>query len=183
MSLGATDTVLITGLGPVGLGAVVNARFRGARVIAAETNPWRADRARELGAELVVDPREPSSLERVRQCTEGRGPDCGLDCSGSPQAHRFLIDAIRRRGRVVFVGESWQDTVIRVSDDMIRKGLTLIGSWHYNLSDYPGVMEVIRRSPLVDRLVSHVFPIDRIQEAFETLAGQQTGKVLLKPWE
>ena len=52
----AFDTVLITGLGPVGLGGVINARYRGARVIGVDSNPWRAERAMALGAEVVLDP-------------------------------------------------------------------------------------------------------------------------------
>ncbi len=56
LGTGAFDTVLVTGLGPVGLGAVVNGRYRGARVIGVESNPWRAQRALELGAEVVIDP-------------------------------------------------------------------------------------------------------------------------------
>lgn len=183
MRLQAADTVLITGLGPVGLGGVANAVFRGSRVVALESNPWRAARARELGAEAVLDPRDEGALAAVRALTGGHGPDCGLDCSGSPVAHRFLLDAVRRKGRIAFVGECSQDTVLRISPDMIRKGLTLLGSWHYNLSDYPGVLDVIRRFPRLDLLVSHTFPMSRIQEAFETLAAQETAKVLLKPWE
>jgi L-iditol 2-dehydrogenase len=183
MNVTALNTVLITGLGPVGLGAVVNARYRGARVIGVEMNPWRAERARQLGAELVLDPRDETALEQVRALTDGRGADCGLDCSGNPQAHRLLIDGTRRLGRIAFVGECSQETVIRVSPDMIRKGLTLMGSWHYNLAEFPGVMQVIRKSLLIPLVVSHVFPMSRIQEAFETLAGQETAKVILKPWE
>jgi threonine dehydrogenase-like Zn-dependent dehydrogenase len=181
MSVGA-ETVLVTGLGPVGLGAVVNARFRGARVLALESNEYRAATARRMGAELVLDPGDETALQQVREATEGGGVDAALDCSGSPQAHRFVIDAVRRRGRVGFVGECSQETVLLVSPDLLRKGLTLYGSWHYNLADYFGVMDVIRRSPLLELLVSHVFPMSRVQEAFETLAGQQTAKVLLKPW-
>ena len=66
---------------------------------------------------------------------------------------------------------------------MIRKGLWLIGSWHYNLNSYPRIVQVIRDSPVIDLLVSHVMPIDRVNEAFEVQAAQQTAKVLLKPWE
>ncbi|HTE18955.1 MAG TPA: zinc-binding dehydrogenase [Armatimonadota bacterium] len=183
MNVSALDTVLITGLGPVGLGAVVNARYRGARVIGVEGNPWRAERARQMGAELVLDPGDETAPAQVRGLTDGRGADCGLDCSGSPHAHRFLIDAVRRRGRIAFVGECSAETVLRMSPDMIRKGLTLIGSWHYNLGDFPGVIQVVQRSPLIGLLVSHVLPMSRIQEAFETLAGQETAKVILKPWE
>ena len=51
------DTVLITGLGPVGIGGIINARFRGARVLAVEPAPWRAALGRALGAE-VLDPAE-----------------------------------------------------------------------------------------------------------------------------
>lgn len=182
MRLSATDTVLITGLGPVGLGAVVNARFRGARVLAVDTNEWRRDRALQLGAEAVFDPADPETKARIQELTEGVGPDAGLDCSGSPAAHRLLIDAVRRRGQVAFVGECSEETAIRVSPDLIRKGLTLVGSWHYNLNDFPGLMQVVRRAPR-EGLVSHVIPMREIQSAFETLAEQRTAKVLLKPWD
>ena len=57
--LGALDTVLITGLGPVGLGAVVNARFRGARVVAVDAVAWRGERALQMGVNLVLDPAIP----------------------------------------------------------------------------------------------------------------------------
>jgi L-iditol 2-dehydrogenase len=181
--VGAFDTVLVTGLGPVGLGGVVNAVYRGARVIAVESNPYRANLARELGAETVLDPRDEDLPGQVRALTAGRGADVGLDCSGSPQAHRLLIDAARRRGTVVFVGESGGDTVLHVSPDLIRKGLSVKGSWHYNLNLYPKIVEVVRHSPVAGKLITHTFGMSAITEAFETLAGQQTGKVLLKPWE
>src|SRR5262249_38343099 len=86
MGLGAFDTVLITGAGPVGLGALVNARFRGARAFVVESVPWRAARAREIGAERVFDPGDPELLPRIRDLTGGRGVDCALDCSGNVQA-------------------------------------------------------------------------------------------------
>lgn len=182
MRVSAFDTLLITGLGPVGLGGVVNGVFRGARVLAVESNPWRAAKARELGATDVFDPADEATPARIRELTKGRGVDAALDCSGSPQAHRLLINAARRGGQVAFVGESGGETVLKVSDDMLRKGLTLHGCWHYNLSLYPRVMQVIRQFPDIDRLISHVFPMTQAQTAFETLAGQETAKVLLEPW-
>ena len=66
---------------------------------------------------------------------------------------------------------------------MIRKGLAVFGSWHYNLKDYPRVMQVIQESPLIDLLTSHVLPMSRVQEAFEICASHACGKVILKPWE
>jgi L-iditol 2-dehydrogenase len=184
MGVDAFDTVLITGLGPVGLGGVVNARYRGACVIGVESHPWRVERAKELGAAAVLDPNDPDCLRQIRDLTGGRGVDKALDCSGVPAAHRLCIDAARRKGHVAFVGECGDETRIRVSPDMIRKGLTLHGSWHYNLALVPAVMKVIVESQAVlDRLISHVFPMSRIQEAFETSASHDCAKILLKPWE
>lgn len=183
MGLSAFDTVLITGAGPVGLGALVNARYRGARVIVAESIPWRVARAREMGADHVLDPRDEPIVCQIKDLTDGKGVDCALDCAGNVQAERLCIDAARRKGKVAFVGECGEDLPVRVSPDLIRKGLTLIGSWHYNLKDYPLVMKVIRESPLIDLLISHVLPMSKIQEAFELSASHQTAKVILRPWE
>jgi threonine dehydrogenase-like Zn-dependent dehydrogenase len=181
MAVSAFDTILITGLGPVGLGAIVNARFRGARVIAVETVPWRVQRAQAMGA-AVVDPRDQTALDQIMQLTDGRGVDCALDCSGNVQAERLCVDATRRKGKVAFIGECHDELMLRISPDMIRKGLTLIGSWHYNLNDYPNIMQVIRESPLIDQLISHVIPMHEIQTAFELSASHQTAKIILQPW-
>ena len=182
MGLGALDTILITGLGPVGLGAVVNARFRGAHVIGVESAPWRVQRASQMGA-TVLDPGDPKILEKIKEMTEGKGVDCALDCSGSVQAERLCIDAIRRKGQVAFVGECQEDLAIRVSPDMIRKGLTIIGSWHYLLQDFSLIMKVIRESPLIDLLISHVMPMQSIVEAFKLQIAGQSAKIILTPWE
>jgi L-iditol 2-dehydrogenase len=182
MGVGCFDTVLITGLGPVGLGAIVNARFRGARVIGVESNAWRAERAKLLGAECVVDPGAEGCVAKIMELTGGRGADKSLDCSGAPLAHRLCIDATRRRGDVAFVGECSQDTVIRISRDMIRKGLTLHGAWHYNIGLFPSIMKVIQESPVIDDLISHVFPMSNVHEAWETQASGECAKVILHPW-
>src|SRR5260221_7020924 len=112
IAVGALDTVLITGLGPVGLGAVANARFRGARVIGVEPTPWRKQRALEMGAEVVFAPDEPDLVAKICALTDGRGATCAVECSGRVPSQRLCIDAVRRRGRVAFVGESQDDLVI-----------------------------------------------------------------------
>ena len=67
MQVNALDTVLITGLGPVGLGGVINARYLGARVIGVESQPYRANLAKELGAEVVLDPNDEDILGLFRE--------------------------------------------------------------------------------------------------------------------
>jgi len=114
--------------------------------------------------------------------TEGKGVTCSLDCSGKVQSQRLCIDATRRRGRVAFVGETNDELAIRISPDMIRKGLMIVGSWLYNMADYPKVMQVIQESPLIDLLISHIIPMSQIQEGFELLASGQCAKVVVNPW-
>lgn len=185
MQVDAYDTVLVSGLGPVGLGGVINGSYCGARVIGAEPNPWRAEFARTLGAEVVVDPTNPDALEQIMDLTDGKGVDKTVDCSGVPTAHRFCMDATRRKGKVAFVGESGgADTPIKISTDMLRKGLWLIGAWHYNRSDASKLMQTIgRNGPKLDRFISHSYPMEQIQQAFETQLTGECAKVVLKPWE
>lgn len=180
----AFDAVLITGAGPVGQGAIINAKFRGAQVIVAELEPWRQERARMLGADLVVDPRDPNVLDQVKAQTQGvLGVSCALDCAGVTASQRLCIDATRPKGRVCFVAESSTPLPITVSPDMLRKGLTLIGQWHYSVNDFEKIMQVIRASgELLEIQISHRFPMSRVQEALAVSASHECGKILLDPW-
>ena len=183
MNVDAFDTVLITGMGPVGLGGVINGVYRGSRVIAVVGNPYRAKLAKVLGAEMVIDPNDEMALEKIMDLTNGIGADKAIDCAGADSAQRLLIDATRRNGSVTFVGES-DDLNIKVSDDMIRKGLTLIGAWHYNLEYVPKLMQIVQRSgDLLDKLITHTFPLNKVKDAWELQITRQCGKVVLHPWE
>ena len=182
MRVDAFDTVLVTGLGAVGLGGVVNAAFRGARVIGVEGNAYRAKLARELGAETVLDPAEPDLVKKIMALTNGRGIDKAVDCSGIVKAHVLCLDVARRKGEVAFVGQCHEETPINVSRHMIRKGLRLHGVWHYNMSAYPRLMQVILKVPTLGKMITHVFRLDEIQKAWETQAAGQCGKVILHPW-
>ena len=182
MEVNGLDIVMITGMGPVGLGGVINATFRGARVIAVESQPYRANLAKELGAELVLDPNDEGILEKIMDFTGGLGVDKSVDCAGAPEAQRLQIDAARRKGQVTFVGEAG-DLTIKVSNDMVRKGLILRGNWHYNLAEYPRILRTIRGSgDRLDRFVTHTFPMAQVQDAWELQMTGNCGKVVLDPW-
>ena len=184
MQVDRYDTVLVTGLGAVGLGGIVNARYRGARVIGVESNKWRAQRGLELGAEAVIDPTDDDALRQILALTKnGRGVDKAADCSGVVGAHRLCIDATRRKGQVSFIGESGADTPLRISPDMIRKGLVLIGRWHYNMADTHQMMAMIADlGPKLDPLISHTFSIDQIQDAWALQLSGECAKVIINPW-
>ena len=180
MSVEPFDTVLITGMGPVGLGGVLNARYRGARVIAVESHPHRAELAKTLGAEAVVNPKDEDAVDQVKALTGGLGADKGLDTSGTAPAKPFLINSARSKGKVAFVG--WGGEVD--ASAIIGKGLSVYGAWHFNLGDSPHMMQMISElGPVLDKFITHTFPMKDIEKAWEVQCTGNCGKVLLHPWK
>ncbi|MBI3911484.1 MAG: hypothetical protein HY320_11200 [Armatimonadetes bacterium] len=82
-------------------------------------------------------------------------------------------------GRVAFVGENPGTVDLSPSRHFIRKNLMLIGNWACCLADYEAMCDLIRRTPNVDLLISHRFPLSRVDEAFHTFVSRQAAKVLL----
>ena len=183
MQLDAFDTVLITGLGPVGLGGVINASYRGARIIAVEYIPYRANLGKELGAEVVIDPSDCRALEQIMDLTGGVGGRQGRGLLGvGPGA-----EALHRRGPAQgsrrTPGEG-NDLTLHVLRDVGNKGLTLRGNWTMNYQSYPRLMKVIQESgEKLDKYISHAFPMSQVQQAWELQATGACGKVVLDPWE
>jgi len=183
MNVDPFDVVLITGLGPVGLGGVVISKFRRAKVIGVDCSEYRRNKAVELGADLVLDPDNPDIVNIIKSFEQGKGPSACLECAGEVSAQRLCIDTVRRRGKIALIGECGDDLPIRASSDFIRTGITLFGQWHYNLNLIPKIMQVIKESPAVDKLISHVVPMSGLSEALALNAAEQTAKVIMKPWD
>jgi threonine dehydrogenase-like Zn-dependent dehydrogenase len=158
-------------------GAALGARRRGERSVCV------SELARRLGTEQVIDPSHDDAVAVVRQLTGGEGVDKALDCSGSPGAQRLLIDCTRPRGSIAFVGEGGR-LDLDTSRDLLRTGITLHGSWHYNLGRVHRLLQLIRRAPdQIDLLITHRFPISQVAEAWELQLTGACGKVLLQPWQ
>ena len=181
MGLPAADTLLVTGLGPVGLGAVTWAKFHNALVIAVDPSAWRRERAREIGADVVLDFNDDLQTQ-LGAIVGDRGVPVALDCSGRAEAERLCLDMAGVRGRVGFIGENQSTIELSPSKDMIRKGLTLYGSWHVNLNLLPALITLVRRFPAAELLISHRFTFQHVQEAFDTFAAGETAKVILNPF-
>jgi len=181
LGAGAFDVVLVTGAGPVGLGGIINAKFRGCRVISVDRIRYRMELAAQLGADLVLDAGDPGLNDKILRYTKNKGVDIALETSGSNGGARIGLNAARRHGQMAFIGENGKIEV-HVSDDLIRKGLRVYGQWHYNINGIPKIMEVVKNSPALDKLITHQFPMTRINEAMELCASHQCGKVIVDPF-
>ena len=103
-NLDASDTAVVLGAGPIGLGVVAAAAARGVRVIVAEPDPSRAALAQELGAELTLDPTDPDMGERLDEMTGGMRADVVFEASGKPSAMAAALDLAGFRARLVYIG-------------------------------------------------------------------------------
>jgi threonine dehydrogenase-like Zn-dependent dehydrogenase len=88
-----------------------------ARVIAVDVNAERLQRAREFGADTLIDPAKADALEALRELTHGVGVDCALETSGASSARIAAVRATRIWGVCCFVGEVGAVT-INVSPDI-----------------------------------------------------------------
>jgi threonine dehydrogenase-like Zn-dependent dehydrogenase len=103
-NLDASDTVVVLGAGPIGLGVVAAAAGKGARVIVAEPAPARGELARALGAEVVLDPTADTFLAQVEQETHGSGAGVVFEASGKPAAMATALEVAGFRARLVYIG-------------------------------------------------------------------------------
>ncbi len=103
-NLDASDTVVVLGAGPIGLGVVAAAAGKGARVIVAEPSAARGDLARTLGAQDVLDPTDAAFLDAVADATDGAGASVVFEASGKPAAMATALDVAGFRARLVYIG-------------------------------------------------------------------------------
>jgi L-iditol 2-dehydrogenase len=103
-NLDASDTAIVLGAGPIGLGVVAAAAGKGARVIAAEPTPARAELARALGADAVVDPTSATFRDEVDALTGGAGASVVFEASGRLAAMATALEVAAFGARLVFIG-------------------------------------------------------------------------------
>lgn len=174
---GAT-TLGVWGLGPMGSSGVLAGKALGASVVALDPIEERRKFAADLGADLTLDPTAPDARDKLADFAGPLGLDAAVDCSGQPAAQNMALDCVRRLGRVAFVGESRQ-TTINPSDQLIRKQLTLMGSWYFNISEYEEIVDVLTTKRIdLERLATHRFSIDEAATAFRMFDERKTEKAV-----
>lgn len=173
-----TSTVLITGLGPIGLLALNVALAAGARnVFATDMDPDRRAIGQGMGA-TVFDPTAVDVVQAVREATDGYGADTAIDAVGAHATRRECIQAVAWGGRVIFTGLHEEESPVQ-ANYIIRSEIAVQGSFAYASIDFEDALqwlidgrldvdEFILKAPLADggecfeRLLSKPGPVAKI---------------------
>lgn len=182
----SNKTVAIVGCGPIGLLGIDVAKAYGAsKVIAIEVNEYRRNLAKELGAEVIINPLVDDVISMVKKATEGRGVDVVCEFSGNKNAIEQAFKYIKAGGKMSMLGLPSEPIEINLADDVVFKGITIYGvvgrriygTWHQ-------VKELIDKNQLhLDKIITHQFPLKDINEAAKIMGSGNSGKIVLIPEE
>lgn len=172
------DAVLILGSGPIGLMHMLLAKAAGASVVAvSEPNPARRLRAKEIGADVVIDPATEDPGEVMRSLTDGLGADVAILAIGVPALANDALGYVRKGGRVnLFAGFSVGDMATFDVNLVHYNEIGVSGASALSRSGYETAFKLIASGAIpVERLVSDRFALDDFKEA---VALAESGKAL-----
>ncbi len=181
------DSVVIFGLGPVGLMGVMWAKAMGAHVIGVEVIPERLELARQVGVDALLNPQEEDIVAGIRALTGGEGATVGYESSGNKAAQAAMLDVTSRQARIVYVAGGAPGAVIDPSPfgQWGKLALrTICGTVTYALTDwYPMTRTILRHGLKPEQIITHRFPIEQADEAYALTETGRCGKVVLEwPW-
>ena len=171
------DTVAVLGAGPIGLFCMQVAKAAGASaVFVSEPVPARANAARELGADAVIDPSEEDVIERIVSLTGGVGPDVVFECASAKNTLDQAMNLVRRAGEVVLIALAWEPTAVLPVDWAARE-IKFRASFGTLPEDWAIALELIKagKVQMAPMLAGTDFvPLDGIQDAFNALIQPTT---------
>lgn len=180
MQVNGRDTLLVTGLGPVGLAAAMLGKALGAKtVVGLDTSAHRIDLGVKLGLIDIPIVSNADALARILDATNGKGCEVAIDCSGAAPARKLALQGTRQWGRCAFVGEG-SDVQFDVSPLLIHPQITLFGSWVTSLDHMSELTDRLSRWDLhPDKTVTHRFALEQAAEAYSVADAGQSGKVVI----
>jgi alcohol dehydrogenase len=177
------QTVVVLGLGMLGLTACAWAAIDGHTVVACDVSTDRSLQAGRFGPTHAVKP--PDVVELVQSLTEGRGADLGFEMSGSPAAAKLSLDVLRIGGTAVWVGAvSPTDPVSVHPETIVRRCLTVTGIHNYAPRDLAAAVAFLAnhhtRFPFAE-LVTRTFPLHDATAAFHFAEAEHSVRVAVAP--
>ena len=174
------EDVLITGAGPIGIMAVAIARYAGARhIVITDVNDYRLGLAKKMGASRTLNVTHDSLDDTMQDLGMEEGFDVGMEMSGNPLAFQDMLRTMHHGGKIALLGILPADTGIDWNA-VIFKGLVIKGISGREMFETWYKMSSMLQSGLnIDPIITHHFPVDDFQPAFDLMESGQSGKVIL----
>ncbi|MCJ1675470.1 NAD(P)-dependent alcohol dehydrogenase [Rathayibacter sp. VKM Ac-2929] len=159
---GLNSTLVVTGTGAVGFGAIMAGRVAGcSKVIAVDIVPSRLDLALEIGATHVINTKDNDLTEEILRLTDGKGADYVVDTTARPEVLRKSADALGNRGTLVLVGAAKPGTEVS-----FEVGLSLVKGWTFKTVVQGSSVPQVFIPKLIELWREGRFPIDRLMRNY-----------------
>nr|WP_184313071.1 zinc-binding alcohol dehydrogenase family protein [Anaerosolibacter carboniphilus] len=170
------DNVLVLGAGAIGIFAMISAKLRGAKVYIADVFDGRLEHAKMMGAHGVINITKEDLKERVGEITSGNGMDVCIEAAGLPQTFLNTIDCAAFGGKIVLIGNGKKETTFNHSI-LLKKELDVYGSRN-SLNDFVPLIELVSQGAVdIDKMVTDVFELEHVIDAFEALNNNDGSKL------
>lgn len=171
------STVVVFGLGPIGLFALQWAKKNGAdNVIGIDRNAHKLEIALTVGADSVLNSTDENYLPRLRSLIEAHPVDVVLECSGANLFQDQAITTVKKGGVISLLGNPQKDTHFseKTFQLLLRNEITVIGNWNSlsNLkeSEWREVLHSLSTKAVsVMPVITHRFPLSMVREVFDNL--------------
>lgn len=174
------DTVVIFGMGPIGLSAIQFTLALGCKVIAVDISQDRLDAALNLGAEHVINSAEVDPIDAVKDLTSGLGATVALETSGAPAARSAAARSLAVWGRIVLVGLGG-DFTVEAGRDLILRQITVFGSYTFSSTGLADCARFVSRHGIdVDAIFSDRWKLEQAEEAYREFDKQTRGKAVFE---
>lgn len=178
----AKDRVLVLGAGGVGLGAIAGAARRGAKVIAADLDDKKLALAKAAGASYAVNSASEPLSDRLRDLTDGLGPEVVIEAIGLPATFRSAVEEVAFTGRVVYIGYA-KELVSYETRLFVQKELDIMGSRNALPEDFKAVIEMLEAGAFpVESTISRIAPLAEGAAALNEWSSQPSAfsKILVQ---
>lgn len=178
------DVVVIIGAGPIGCFHSQLAKLRGAKtVIMIEINDSRLEMAKNFGVDYTINSMKQDAVEVVRKITNGKGADKVISANPSTAAQAQSIFMARKGGIIVFFGGVQKGALTEIDTNYVHyNNLWIYGHFGANSIQVQRAYELaISKSFPAEKFITHVLPLEQINEGIDLTRTGKAIKVVLKP--
>ncbi len=167
------SSVAVIGAGPSGIMHIMLAKLAGASpVLVSDIVEYRLRMAKQLGADLAINPQQENLLEKVKQVTRNRGADIVIVTAPNVKAVEDSVRIVRRGGKILLFAPTQPDQYARFSPHrLFFSEITVIPSYSVSHIETRLALQLISSGKIkAKELITHRFPLNQTAEAFQTAA-------------